>query len=52
MGFGLGRLRLSPDDFWQMTPLELGAAARALIPAVSEALGAAVLAELAERFPD
>ena len=24
--FGLGTLRLSPDDFWRMTPLELAAA--------------------------
>lgn len=26
MGFGLGALRLSPRDFWAMTPRELAAA--------------------------
>jgi uncharacterized phage protein (TIGR02216 family) len=28
MAFGLGRLRLSPDAFWAMTPRELAAAAQ------------------------
>jgi uncharacterized phage protein (TIGR02216 family) len=52
MGFGLGRLRLSPDQFWQMTPVELAAAARALMPAFVQALGKAALADLIQRFPD
>jgi uncharacterized phage protein (TIGR02216 family) len=30
IGFGLGVLRLSPDQFWRMTPRELMLAARAL----------------------
>jgi uncharacterized phage protein (TIGR02216 family) len=52
MGFGLGRLRLSPDQFWQMTPLELAAAARSFAPAIAEALDATTLAALESRFPD
>ncbi|MGL4635982.1 MAG: phage tail assembly chaperone [Beijerinckiaceae bacterium] len=52
MGFGLGRLRLPPAHFWQMTPLELAAAARALAPVLPATLDAATLAELSRRYPD
>lgn len=51
MAFGLGRLRLSPADFWTMTPRELMAAFAAVAPAPS-APGRGVLGELMERFPD
>jgi len=32
IGFGLGVLKLSPDEFWRMTPRELALAAQALHP--------------------
>jgi len=51
MAFGLGRLRLSPADFWAMTPRELAAAFAAVAPPPS-APGRGVLDELMERFPD
>lgn len=52
MGFGLGVLRLSPREFWGMTPRELAAAFEALsgrrvLPPARETLD-----ELMERFPD
>lgn len=31
MSFGLGTLRLSPDEFWAMTPRELQAAMRGVL---------------------
>jgi len=53
MGFGLGVLQLSPDEFWAMTPKELAAAIdgrsgvdRTAPPGLDE------LAELMLRFPD
>ncbi|MBB4065723.1 putative phage protein (TIGR02216 family) [Gellertiella hungarica] len=50
MHFGLGRLRLSPSDFWAMSPRELCAAAG---PA-REAAGPdrPALDALMARFPD
>lgn len=51
MAFGLGRLRLSPDAFWAMTPRELAAAIAVAAPAPS-APGRGVLDELMRRFPD
>lgn len=51
MGFGLGVLRLSPRDFWLMTPRELAAAMRGPAPA-SSAADRAVLAVLMAAFPD
>jgi len=53
MGFGLGVLRLSPADFWAMTPRELQAAARGLAgPPPMAAPARATLNELMQRFPD
>ncbi len=49
MAFGLGRLRLPPDAFWRMTPLELAAALAAKIPAGA---GPPDLAGLMAAFPD
>ncbi|MEZ5776020.1 MAG: phage tail assembly chaperone [Hyphomicrobiaceae bacterium] len=54
MAFGLGTLRLSPSQFWAMTPLELAAAMRGLgvgpahraVPARSD------LDRLLAAFPD
>ena len=50
IGFGLGVLKLSPDEFWRMTPRELALAAKALNP--HGALGRADLTQLMKRFPD
>jgi uncharacterized phage protein (TIGR02216 family) len=51
MGFGLGVLRLSPEQFWRMTLRELAAAAKAPtgrgVP-----LGRADLMQLMTRYPD
>lgn len=53
IGFGLGRLRLSPRDFWAMTPVELAAAWRALAGGnVGQAPDRAALTALMERYPD
>jgi uncharacterized phage protein (TIGR02216 family) len=54
MALGLGVLRLSPTEFWAMTPRELAAALRGalgrLIP--GPAIDRAGLARLMSRFPD
>jgi uncharacterized phage protein (TIGR02216 family) len=54
MAAGLGLLRLSPRDFWSMTPRELNAALRGLLgPSATDApLPRAALAQLMSRFPD
>lgn len=53
MALGLGLLRLSPRDYWAMTPREL-AAALGVLPAGDEALppDRAAFAALMQRFPD
>jgi uncharacterized phage protein (TIGR02216 family) len=52
MRFGLGRLRLSPDHFWSMTPAELDAAARAHLPPETPSLDRSALTALIAAFPD
>lgn len=52
MAFGLGRLRLSPADFWAMTPRELAAAADGVFGTRAEPLGRSGLKALMARFPD
>jgi uncharacterized phage protein (TIGR02216 family) len=52
MRFGLGRLRLSPDHFWAMTPAELAAAARAHAPLEAPVLDRRSFAALLAQFPD
>lgn len=52
IGFGLGILRLSPRDFWQMTPRELALAMRALRGGLSEPPSRARFDDLMRRFPD
>ncbi|MEO3387841.1 phage tail assembly chaperone [Mesorhizobium sp. CAU 1741] len=47
---GLGLLRLSPRDFWAMTPRELGHAMRILLP--SDAPKRQALETLMAMFPD
>lgn len=48
MATGLGKLRLSPRDFWAATPREIAAA----FPKRQGALTRSTLAQLLERFPD
>ena len=51
IGFGLGVLRLSPDEFWRMTPRELAAAIETATGARAP-LDRAGLSELMQRYPD
>lgn len=51
MAFGLGRLRLSPDAFWAMTPLEMASAMSTARPS-GAAPARTDLEQLMERFPD
>ena len=52
MGFGLGVLRLPPDQFWRMTPRELASAWGALMGERAGPLDRPGLERLMERFPD
>ena len=51
IGFGLGVLRLSPKDFWRMTPRELAHAINAVTGAVSQ-LQRDEFDNLMKRYPD
>jgi uncharacterized phage protein (TIGR02216 family) len=51
IGFGLGVLKLSSDQFWRMTPRELALAVRALNPQ-PRPLDRTALTQLMQRFPD
>lgn len=51
MHFGLGALRLSPRDFWAMTPREVAAAA-GLTDGATGAPDRAALERLMAAFPD
>jgi uncharacterized phage protein (TIGR02216 family) len=51
IGFGLGVLRLSPRQFWSMTPRELALAIEA-VAGRSSPLDRATLAQLMTRYPD
>lgn len=52
IGFGLGVLRLSPADFWTMTPRELALAIRAVRGGEKSSLGRDAFNDLMRRFPD
>ena len=52
IGFGLGVLRLSPAQFWAMTPRELAFAIRAVRGTVLEPIDRIALDELMKQFPD
>ncbi|PWK75740.1 putative phage protein (TIGR02216 family) [Aminobacter sp. AP02] len=52
MAAGFGLLRLSPRDFWAMTPREFEKAVSYFGSAKGEAPGKAQLAELMKLFPD
>lgn len=51
IGFGLGVLRLSPKDFWAMTPRELAHAIHAVTGAITS-LQRDELDNLMMRYPD
>jgi uncharacterized phage protein (TIGR02216 family) len=51
LAIGLGVLRLSPEQFWRMTPRELAAALRGLYGDATP-LDRAAFDALRERFPD
>ena len=51
MGVGLGVLRLSPEQFWRMTPRELASAIEAL-GGQSAPLDRASFQQLMARYPD
>jgi uncharacterized phage protein (TIGR02216 family) len=51
IGFGLGVLRLSPEQFWRMTPRELSYAIE-LVTGRAAPLDRGSLAELMKRYPD
>lgn len=51
IGFGLGVLRLSPEQFWRMTPRELAYAIEA-VRGRSAPLDRAALDAMMKRYPD
>ena len=51
MAFGLGVLRLAPDQFWRMTPRELAAALEGA-SGRGPALDRATFNQLITRYPD
>ncbi len=52
MATGFGLLRLSPAQFWSMTPREMERAMSVLSGGRAAAPGRSDLAELMQRFPD
>lgn len=52
MATGLGLLRLSPQNFWAMTPIEFERAARLFTRHRQTAPARAELMELMRAFPD
>lgn len=52
IGFGLGVLRLSPKDFWAMTPRELALAIAAMRGPANDPMDRASLDQLMSAFPD
>lgn len=51
IGFGLGVLRLSPEQFWRMTPRELAYAVEA-VRGRSPPLNRDAFTEMMKRYPD
>jgi uncharacterized phage protein (TIGR02216 family) len=52
IGFGLGVLRLPPEQFWRMTPRELAYAIAAVRGPGREPMNRAALDKLMHQFPD
>jgi uncharacterized phage protein (TIGR02216 family) len=51
IGFGLGVLKLAPEQFWRMTPRELAYAIEA-VSGHTAPLDRATLAQLMKSYPD
>ncbi|HET9685836.1 MAG TPA: rcc01693 family protein [Pseudolabrys sp.] len=51
IGFGLGVLRLSPDQFWRMTPRELACAIETIAGSTAP-FNRSTLNDLIKRYPD
>jgi uncharacterized phage protein (TIGR02216 family) len=51
IGFGLGVLRLPPEQFWRMTPRELAYAIEAVTGRATP-LDRTTLSQLMKRYPD
>ena len=51
MGFGLGVLRLSPREFWSMTPRELACAIE-VVTGRAAPLNRGTFTQLMQRYPD
>lgn len=51
IGFGLGVLRLAPEQFWRMTPRELACAIET-VRGAGAALDRAGFDQLMKRYPD
>lgn len=51
IGFGLGVLKLPPEQFWRMTPRELAYAIEAVTGSTAP-LGRDGMTDLMKRFPD
>jgi len=52
IGFGLGVLRLPPEQFWRMTPRELACAVAAVRGPAGAPMDRAHLDALMQAFPD
>jgi uncharacterized phage protein (TIGR02216 family) len=52
MAVGFGRLGLSSEEFWRMTPRELAAALEGIFGKGGVPLDRTALGRLIERFPD
>ena len=52
MAFGLGVLRLSPEQFWAMTPRELKAARDGVYGPAALPISRGALVTLMSHFPD
>lgn len=52
IAFGLARLRLSPNDFWALSPKELALMATPLSPMLLAVPARTELEALARRYPD
>lgn len=52
IGFGIGVLRLPPEQFWRMTPRELAYAVAAVRGPNREPMNRTALDHLMRRFPD
>lgn len=52
IAFGLGRLRLTPEAFWALSPRELAAMAPTEAAAIVNPLERSRFEALAARFPD